>query len=341
MRPTSAEALWRSTVLAAILFSVTATAFGQVRVMQTNSRGDNVHVIDPMTNTIVGEIKGIPIPHGIAAAPDGSRFYISGEANHTLDVVDGSSFEVTKSIPLTGRPNNISISPDGGRVYVAINAPPGAVDVIDTGSLENVKTIPNDDGVHNVYVTPDGKYILAGTISGRHLTVIDAETEEPIWKLFDQGVRPMTIETNPDGSTDRLFVQLSNFHGFVVVDFDERREVNRVELPEIPPEQRATGTFNNAPAHGIGVAPDGNTLWVTSRLNRHVYAYALPSLEFLGGVEVGDDPDWVTFTPDSKTVYVANAISNDVSAIDIATRREVARIPVGNSPKRNITVELP
>jgi YVTN family beta-propeller protein len=337
---TYVQTLRRSVILAVVLISVSANTFGQVRIMQTNSRGDNVHIIDPATNEVVGEIKGIPIPHGIAAAPDGSRFYVSGEADHTLDVVDGGTLQVTKSIPLSGRPNNISIGPDGRRVYVAINAPPGPVDVIDTESLENVKTIPNDGGVHNVYVTPDGKHVLAGSISGRHLTVIDSETEEPVWKLFDQGVRPMAIEANPDGSTGRIFVQLSLFHGFVVVDFAQRKEVARIELPSVPPEQQAEGTFNDAPAHGIGVAPDGKTLWVTSRLNSHVYAYALPGLELLGGIEVGDDPDWVTFTPDSKTVYVANAISNDVSAIDVETLKEIARIPVGNSPKRNTTVEF-
>ncbi len=52
-------------------------------------------------------------------------------------------------------------------------------------------------------------------------------------------------------------------------------------------------------------------------------------------------PDWVTFTPDGKTVYVANSEVNLVSAIDTATRKEVARIPVGEVPKRNGTVVVP
>jgi YVTN family beta-propeller protein len=72
-------------------------------------------------------------------------------------------------------------------------------------------------------------------------------------------------------------------------------------------------------------------------LNSYVYAYSVPDLKYLGGVHVGDHPDWLTFTPDSKTVYVANAGSNDVSAVDVATRKEVARIPVGQVPKRNVT----
>ena len=60
-----------------------------------------------------------------------------------------------------------------------------------------------------------------------------------------------------------------------------------------------------------------------------------------GGVHVGDHPDWLTFTPDSKSVYVANAGSNSVSVVDVASRKEVTRIPVGQVPKRNITAVLP
>jgi YVTN family beta-propeller protein len=49
----------------------------------------------------------------------------------------------------------------------------------------------------------------------------------------------------------------------------------------------------------------------------------------------------VTLTPDGKTAYVANAQSNSVSAVDIKSMKEVARIPVGQVPKRNITAVLP
>ena len=43
---------------------------GKVRIIQTNAAGDNVHIIDPATNRIVGEIKGIEVNHGAAAAPE-------------------------------------------------------------------------------------------------------------------------------------------------------------------------------------------------------------------------------------------------------------------------------
>lgn len=329
----------RHFVIAALLAIVPAAASSQVRIVQTNSRGDNIHLIDPATHAIVGEIKGVPINHGAAAAPDGSRFYFSSEAEQTLHVVDGKSLQVTKKIPLTGRPNNIAISKDGRRVYVGIVTAPGAVDVIDTATLERVKSIPTKGGIHNVYVTPDGTQVVAGSIAGRLMTVIDQKSEQPVWTLFEEGVRPITFETNPDGSTKRAFVQLSNFHGFAVVDWAQRKEVQRIELPnDVPAERVDKGPFNGSPSHGLGVAPDGGTLWVTSRPNARVYAYSLPDLKLLGGIDVGGRPDWVTFTPDSRQIYIATENNDSVVVIDVPGRKEITRIKVGSAPKRNITV---
>ena len=329
-------------LLATALLLTASLDAATVRIVQTNAAGDNVHLIDPVTNKIVAEITGIEVPHGAAAAPDGSRFYFSNEADHTLDVVDGRSLAVTRKVPLSGRPNNVAISRDGRRVYVAIVSGTGAVDVIDAARLERDKSIATRGGVHNTFVTPDGKYVIAGSILGKRLTVIDGATEEPVWWLdFDGGVRPIAFERNPDGSTRRMFVQISDFHGFAIVDFAARKELGRVSLPELPPAQRHTEGLQGSPSHGIGVAPDGKTLWATSKVNSHVYAYSLPDLQLLGGVHVGDHPDWLTFTPDSKSVYVANAGSNSVSVVDVASRKEVTRIRVGQVPKRNITVVLP
>jgi YVTN family beta-propeller protein len=314
---------------------------GKVRIIQTNSAGDNVTIIDPATNKIVGEIKGIEVNHGAAAAPDGSHIYISNEADSTLDVVDGKTLKVTSKIKLSGHPNNISISADGKRVYVAIREDKGAVDVIDTATMQNVKSIPIKGAGHNTYVTPDGRYVVAGSVVGKSVTVIDAKTEQPVWDLvFDLGIRPLAFERNPDGSTKRIFVQLSDFNGFAVVDFATHKEVARIELPKIAAGKTPVLEGGNT-SHGMAVTSDGKVLVVNSRLNSALYSYSLPDLKLLGSADVGQAPDWVTLTPDGKSAYVANAGSNSVSVVDIQSMKEVVRIPVGQVPKRNITALLP
>jgi YVTN family beta-propeller protein len=335
--------MYRVALTVAIASALTAAAGAtSVRIIQTNSAGTNVHLIDPATNTVVGVINGIEVNHGATSAPDGSKFYISNEAEKTLDVVDAKTLKIIKSIPLTAHPNNVSISRDGRRVYVAIAAAPGAVDVIDTTTLTRAKTIPVKGSAHNTYVTPDGKYVICGSVAGKLLTVIDQKTEEPVWSVpFDAGVRPIAFEKKADGSTARMFVQLSDFNGFAIVDFDQRKEVARVKLPEVPEKERVTEGLQGSPSHGIGVTPDGRTLWVLSKMNSRIYEYSMPDLKPMGEAPTGHHPDWLTFTPDSKSVYIANAGSNSVSVVDIATRKVVKEIPVGYVPKRNATAVLP
>jgi YVTN family beta-propeller protein len=342
MTTSHARILGLTALAVALLAIPLAAATGNVRILQTNSAGDNVHVIDPATNKVVGTIEGIEVGHGVVAAPDGSRIYVSNEADHTLDVADGKTLKVIKKIPLSGRPNNIAVGKDGRRVYVSINVAPGAVDVIDTASQTRVKSIPTQGQVHNTYVTPDGRYVVAGSIVGSTVNVIDAKTEETAWvHKFDLGVRPMAFSQNPDGSTKWVFVQLSELNGFAVLDFATRKEVNRITLPALTAGRKEVKVGGNA-SHGVAVTPDQKSLIVNSRLNSAVYKYSLPDLKLVAQTEInGIDPNWVTLTPDGKLAYVAIAGSDWVSAIDIASMKQVAKIPVGYVPKRNATAILP
>src|SRR5262245_53592606 len=326
----------------AILAGTLTVHAATVRIVQTNAAGDSVMLIDPATNKVVGEIGGIEVNHGAAAAPDGRRLYVTNEAESTLDVADLKTLKVVKSIPLTNHPNNVAVSKDGKRVYVAIVAGAGAIDVIDTGTLTRVKSIRTEGGIHNTYVTPDGKFVVAGSIPGRKVTVIDQKTEEIVWTVpTREGVRPMAFDTNADGSTKRIFLQLSGFNGFTTIDFATHALGEEIKLPELPAKERVTEGLQGAPAHGLAVTPDGKTLGVLSKMNSRVYFYTLPDLTLVGESKVGHHPDWLTFTPDGKRVYVANAGSNSVSVVDVGARKELMQIPVGQVPKRNITAVLP
>ena len=312
-----------------------------IRIVQTNAAGDNVHLIDPATNEIVGEITGVEVIHGVVAAPDGSRLYLSNESTEELDIVDAKTLKVTNSIPLSGRPNNVAIHENGTRVYVAIQGTGGGVDIIDTEAEENIRTIRILRGVHNTFITPDSKYVVAGSTGGGGATIIDTELERKMWTIhFEGGVRPLTFDSNPDGSTKNMYVQVTNLHGFAVVDFETRKEIGRVVQPDIPVAERNRDGIQGAPAHGIKVSPDGTSIWSTSKINSHVYAYSLPDLDYLGAVKVGTVPDWLTFTPDGRFLYVANAHDNSVSVIDVKGLTEIKKIQVGQVPKRNITANL-
>ena len=111
---------------------------------------------------------------------------------------------------------------------------------------------PTKGTIHNAYVTPDGNYVVAGSIGGKTINVIDAKTEEPAWTVeMDLGIRPMTFNTNPDGSTKWIFAQLTGLNGFAVVDFATHKEIRA--HPEPRPAAREddrAGRIGSVARHG-------------------------------------------------------------------------------------------
>ncbi len=122
--------------------------------------------------------------------------------------------------------------------------------------------------------------VVGGSIPSKMFYAFDLDKEELAWDMkMDLGVRCMAIETNPDGSTKRVFTQLSALNGFSVVDFAARKEVTKVPLPEPPQQYDHGGYRTNEPSHGISMSPDNKTLWVTSIPNNAVYVYDVATLK--------------------------------------------------------------
>ena len=54
--------------------------------------------------------------------------------------------------------------------------------------------------------------------------------------------------------------------------------------------------------------------------------------EVLDTIPVGKRPWGITFSPDGKYLFSANGPSDDVSVVDLATDKEIARIKSPGSP---------
>jgi YVTN family beta-propeller protein len=344
-------------------------AASTTRIYVLNIGGTTVDVIDPVTNKIVQTIEGIPKSAGVAFSPDKSRAYITSEdeqSENALYVVDTRTGKILQRAPLSGRRGNVpAITKDGKRLLVCVGPPrderghvretaPGFLDIVDTTSLARIKTLPMKG--HDCYTTPDGKYWIAGsgdTSGNNFVVVLDIQSEEPVWKVpFKTGIRTLAIEAGPDGATSRLFVELAGFRGFAVVDFATHKEVARIKLPDEPSGFLTVEHRDVSPTHGTDISPDGKTLAVASRGSNAVFFYSLPELKLLGYVSTpivegakhphdGGDPGWVTFSPDSRTVYVANAAVNSVSGIDVKALKVVTTIPVGKEPTHVWTMVMP
>jgi YVTN family beta-propeller protein len=312
----------------------------KVRIYIANEAGDSIQVIDPTTNKVVQTITGVESPQGMGFSPDGKYVYATSYAEAKLEIIDQETGKIVKQVPISGFPDTLAVASDG-RIFVGIHDGAAVIDVINGKTLEKVKSIPTPPGNHNLAITADGKYLLAGSQKGRSFTVIDLGTEEVVWKIPIGGAAgPMTIESNPDGSAHRVFIQFHPYHGFCVIDFAARKEIQRIDLPAEPvmSEYMKRGA---APSHGALITPDGKYLWILSAQAQAAFIYSLPDLKLLGHAVTGEAPQWLCFTPDSKFAYISNSAAATISVIDTKTWKEVGLIPAGELVKRSSVLVLP
>ena len=320
-----------------------------IRILQTNSAGDDVYVFNPDTMEQVGYIEDLPHNHGATVHADGLYYYFTNEYDHTVDVVDTRTFEMVKRIPLANGPHNLSASMSARKVYVAIIAEP-LIQVISMDTNEIIANIETGGGVHSTFVTPDGKYAGAGIIGASEIIAIDTATDEVIIDTsnpysqnpFTGGVRPLTFTVNEDGTTRSMLVNVGGWHGFWEIDWETQEVLNKISPPVASwnrMDQTADG-IQSAPSHGIVVLPDQRQLWHSSRATSHIYGYTYPDFEYIGRVYIGN-PAWITTTPDSNYLWVGVSGHNQTAVVDVHNQEVVKRFPVGQAPKRIFTAIMP
>jgi len=324
--------------------SVPLAAQKKQLVFVENSQSGEVSIIDVATNTVTGSIPIGLSPDEIVASPSGDVLYVSRivrrddgrtTGNGELVAIDPAARKVLWRMPLHGSPNHIAVAPDGKRVYVTIVSGPWTV-IIDPAKHAVVDSVDVGTGPHDIDITRDGKTVYVGLIRGTDVTVFDAATRKVLRKIpFGENVRPIAL--SPDES--QLFVQLSRTHAFMVVDTHTGKIIRKVPMP-VPPGASLPDSMPIDVNHGLRVTADGKYLIANGSLFDLVAIYSLPDLKLVGTVKVGKEPNWIVLSPDGTRVFVSNRRSDDVSVIDLTSRKEVARIKVGTYPQRMASVTV-
>ncbi|MFY9556365.1 MAG: YncE family protein [Blastocatellia bacterium] len=304
------------------------------RVYVTNSKGDDLTIIDSATTKVIGSIKVGANPHGVVASPDRRTLYVSVEGTDELVAVDIRTNQIKWRVKVGRAPNEVSITRDGRKVFVPLRND-SAIDVVDTTSMKVIDRLKAPAWPHNTYVSDDGRRLYLGSMSGSRITIYDTATHKQINEIAPgDWVRPIALRKDQK----LAYVALSKLHGFVVVDLKKGRTIRRVELPALP-----AGTVippYDTLTHGLALTPDERELYVTSMAGKAIYAFSVPDLKQLAKIDVGRVPNWITITPDGRFVWVSNQLDDTVSAIDSRTKKVVATLPVGHEPKRLLAVDI-
>jgi YVTN family beta-propeller protein len=307
---------------------------GTVTAYITNSLGDTVTMIDLGTLKTTGEIKVGKRVHGVCAPADGQKLFVTIESEKTLKVLNTATNEVTATIALTGRPNQCASTPDGHYVIVPIRDI-GGVDIIDTRLAKIVKVLPVKEP-HNGYSTGRNDVLWVSSMGEHMIKRIDLKILEYTDEIPVGGVpRPFAVTKNEK----TLYVALSDYHGFEIVNIPDKKEIARVDLPTAPPADCILEPHTET--HGIALSPDEKELWVTSLSDGRLYVYDIAAKTLSNKISTGECPNWIGFSPDGKYVTVSNCASNDATIIDAKSRQVVATIKTGEGPKRLLAMVVP
>lgn len=314
-----------------------------------NSNSGHVTVISIPEHEVVATFYASDHPDDVVHAPDGRTIYINNQFYQTAQDAPGDgvnevvafdtlSGAVQWRVPMSGVPHHMSLSSDGRWLYVPL-FDRNYTAVVDTENKRVDRHIFGALGAHGTKLSPDDERLYIGSMFTDAIYVVDVENGRPVQILnFDDGVRPFTF----DRDETVLYTQLSRLHGFDVVDLETGRTTQRVHLPELPDDAPLMEAFPHTYNHGLELSPDERYLLAAGSAGDYVAVYTHPDLELVKTIPTGAEPNWIVFTADSRYAYVTARASDEISAIDMNTLEEVARIPSsGEYPQRMRVVDVP
>lgn len=325
-------------VASAFLISCTASAAEKQFLWQTNSYGNDVHVIDTKTNKVIRHIEVGPQPHGIAAPDDASVVYIAIEAFKDplgeLIWVDPRTYDITHRMRIGPKPNQLACTPDGRWVYVPCND--GHYWVIDGKQRTVVAKIKTGGRPHNTLASRDGKFMYLSPMGNpRRVTIVDVLAGHKVVGHipYSASVRPPALSADQK----RHFQNVDGLIGFEVSDVAARKMVKRVEHV-IPAEFKGKGSR----CHGLAIRPDQKEIWSCNVEHQLVHVHDITKDDYpeITSIRMIGRVYWLCFSPDSKRAYLAVRSERKVAVVNTETKKVIAHIEVGNTPKRNLVITL-
>ncbi|HBR18372.1 MAG TPA: hypothetical protein DD725_12395 [Deltaproteobacteria bacterium] len=301
-------------------------------VFAANEVSNAISVIDPKTLAV---IKTIPIgdkdihrplynghidPHGVIASPDGEMILITARGSSSLIMIDGKALEVLGYITTSGRePHACMFTPDGRQAWITVRGS-DHIDVFDRGSKKIVAQIATGDGPGMVHFEPSGRYAFVSFQKRNVVSVIDTYNYSIVKEI-----------SVPGKFSPFLMVSTSERPFFWVI----HKDVNKVSVID-PRKFEVVGTVDvgNKPNHVAFIVKGGvEYAYITIAKDNRIDVIEMKDKpRFIKPIAVGQEPHGIWADPEMKTIFVGHEISNEVWAIDVATDRILAKIPVGEKP---------
>lgn len=308
------------------------------RVYTADQNTNTVSVIDPSSNTLLGQIrlgnvrpdvlsplyKGELNVHGLGFSPDHKTLIAISNGSNSVAFIDTGTNQV-KGIAYIGRsPHEAFFTPDGKQVWAVVRGE-NYVSVIDAATFKEVGRIETAAGPGMVLFHPQKNIAFVVHSFTPEVDVIDVPTRKVIKRI------PVVSPFSP-------FLQFTPDFKEVWMTHKDVGKVTRIDTESL----EVKGVFDTGfiTNHlGFAKTARGTLAYVTLGGENAVKVYTTePTPKLLTTIPVGALPHGIWPSDDGTRMYVGLENGDAVDVIDTATDRVIARAPVGQAPQALVYV---
>lgn len=261
----------------------------------------------------------------VARADEGHSGMATDEYDEVI-VIDPLTDTIIKRIPIAvgGGLAHVVVSPDSRTAYVTLQSK-GELYKIDAVSYiaTPFASFGEGSGPHGFRISPDGSKIFVAEVAGKAFAVVNVA--DGVVTTYPTGSGVVQTAVTADGKY--AFGSLYSTKGIL------RYEIATQKIDIIALPKEAKGPVQIYPT------PDSRFLYVADQgyyfdqpTSNVVYRIDIEKGAVDQAIPAGSAPHGVAIDSKGAFVYVTNLLSNDLSVIDVASGKEVARISVGKTP---------
>jgi DNA-binding beta-propeller fold protein YncE len=289
------------------------------RVYVPNSGDGTVDVLDQASGRRLAHFATGRLPQHVTPSWDLRTLWVDNDLGNSLTAIDPRTGRKGRTVPVAD-PYNLYFTPDGGRAIVVAEKL-RRLDFRDprTMRLRHALDVPGCPGVDHMDFSADGSYLLASCEFGGSMIKVDVAAERVVATLpLRAGGMPQDVKLAPDGQV--FYVADMMAGGVWVIDGARPAVLGFV----------ATG----AGAHGLYPSRDAKLLYVSNRDAGTISVLSFASRRVVATwrLPAGSSPDMGGVSADGRTLWLSGRYDAEVYAIDTASGRLRARIPVGRGP---------
>lgn len=305
---------WNCAGLAALLFLLSGAAGAQAgTILVLSQTTPRLTALDSTTHAVRGSLDLDAGAANLAVSPDGRRAYVAHADKSKVAVIDLAGWRREPDFRVPGSPFGLAVSADG-KLYVG-NWNGDDVIELDATSGAMLRSARIGKAPAHLAITPDQKQLVAVAREANTVVIIDGATFAPRATLAVERA-PFALAVSPDGT--RAFVANAQAGSVSVVDLQKAVVTATTRVGAMP--------------YGVAFTGDGRLALVTNQQSGTVSILGDGQPQ-APGLKVGAYPEGIAVDVAGTTAYVANWSSDDLSVIDIAARKETARIKLPGGPR--------